>query len=159
MYKGVVYYYVDALVQTVGQEAAKAVLRHAGLLDLLSEAPPRPDETVSMEFVRRFKEASMRFFGQGYGAVVRRAGYLAAVNMRLPTALRPFLGMMKAFEDWRKLMGRVGRRLLEPTGATMELELIKRGYRARVFDVRVEVREVKCRASGDECCEFLVTSI
>jgi len=190
VYKLVLYFYAKALTDMVGGMAAKAVLRHAGLLDILElEETPEPNEMIPLGSVRRLREAGVRFFGDTYVAFVRRAGRLAARDIRLPTGVEAVVRIASRFRDWRKLMVRVSERFLSPTGARVEVKYLERGYVARVYNcpecaglssekpycyflvgftkgivkrlcnLDVEVKETRCIAVGDDFCEFKVTPV
>jgi len=129
------YYTAKAMVDTVGENAAKIVLRRAGLLDLLElEEPPEPDETIPLEKALRLKAENMRFFGDTYVAFSRGAGMLAARSMKLPRLVRPILRITTLGGDWRKAMAQVGKRILESLNARVEVDLQEKGYTARVYN-------------------------
>ena len=189
VYKVIVYHYVDALVETVGREAAKAVLRHARLPNLLSSPSLNVDETVSLESFKRLKVSSMKLFGRSYGAVVRRAGYLTALSTPFPKAVGSTVRFASFFGGWRSILMLAVKSFFKPTGAKPELRtavngcLLKihecpeckdaecqspccyfmcgfvSGVLERLCEVRAEVVEASCAASGDECCEFLITLV
>jgi len=185
--KIILYFVVRAMVDIIGENATKVVLREAGMLDLLElEKPPDPDEVIPLENMTRLRRINMRIFGDAHVVFSRRAGMIAAKKMRLPRGVESII-KISSIADWRKIVADVSNRLLAPADSRMEQELINGGYIARIyncpecrgiksnkpccyflsgftegiirrlFNLSVTVIETKCIATGDDFCEFKVT--
>jgi len=147
---------------------------------------PSPDETIPLENLLRLMETNMKIFGESYAVFSRRAGYDAARDIKLPDTIMDIVEDSSKFADWRRSMKKLSERLLAPVGSRMEQNLLNDGYVAkiykcpecrglktnkpccyflssfiggiikRLFNIEVNVNEVRCMALGEEFCEFRV---
>ena len=150
--KIILYFVVRAMVDIIGENATKVVLREAGMLDLLElDEPPDPDEVIPLENMTRLRRINMKIFGDAHIVFSRRAGTIAARKMKLPRGVESIIKLSSKIADWRKIMADVSNRLLAPVDSRMEQELINGGYTARIYNCP-ECRGVK---SNKPCCYFL----
>jgi len=150
--KIILYFVVRAMVDIIGENATKVVLREAGMLDLLElDEPPDPDEVIPLEKMTRLRRINMKIFGDAHVVFSRRAGIMAARKMRLPHGVESIIKLSSKITDWRKMVADVSNRLLAPADSRMEQELINGGYIARIYNCP-ECRGIK---SNKPCCYFL----
>ena len=186
-YKIIPYFIVKAMVDIIGQNATKVILREIDMLNLLElRETPSLDETIPLENLLRLMETNMKIFGESYAVFSRRAGYDAARDVKFPDTIMDIIKDSSKFADWRRSMKKLSERLLAPVGSRVEQNLLDDGYVTkiykcpecrglktnkpccyflssfiggiikRLFNIEVDVDEVRCMALGEEFCEFRV---
>ena len=186
-YKIIPYFIVKAMVDIIGQNATKVILRKIDMFNLLElRETPSLDETIPLENLLRLMEINMKIFGESYAVFSRKAGYDAAREVKFPDTIMNIIEDSSKFADWRRSMKKISERLLAPFGSRVEQNLLDDGYVTkiykcpecrglktnkpccyflssfisgiikRLFNIEVNVNEVRCIALGEEFCEFRV---
>lgn len=135
IYRSVLYFVAKAMVEMIGEKAAKAVLRQAGLEGLLGlEEPPSPSDLASLEFSRRLRLVNIKFFGKAHAVFLRRAGLFTAKSIKLPEKVELLLRDKAAVKDWRTLLLSLVDGFLAPIKSKAEVERIGDKYAVKIYD-------------------------